>query len=184
MAMFQDVHIMIFIGFGFLMTFLKKYGNSATGYNLLIACFAFQWAILVVNFWHNVYNNHWSDKVKLEITSMVTGDFGAGAVLISFGAVLGKTNDLQLLVMVFFEIIFYAFNEMLGVLEFQAVDMGGSMYVHMFGAVFGVAASTIVSPKAAKSSANEGSSRTSDTFAMIGTIFLWCLWPSFNGVLA
>ena len=24
-AMFQDIHIMIFIGFGFLMTFLKKY---------------------------------------------------------------------------------------------------------------------------------------------------------------
>merc|ERR1711964_561098 len=26
---FQDVHVMIFIGFGFLMTFLKKYGLSA-----------------------------------------------------------------------------------------------------------------------------------------------------------
>jgi hypothetical protein len=25
-SMFQDIHIMIFIGFGFLMTFLKKYG--------------------------------------------------------------------------------------------------------------------------------------------------------------
>ena len=25
-AMFQDIHVMIFVGFGFLMTFLKKYG--------------------------------------------------------------------------------------------------------------------------------------------------------------
>ena len=25
-AMFQDIHVMIFIGFGFLMTFLKRYG--------------------------------------------------------------------------------------------------------------------------------------------------------------
>ena len=34
---FQDVHVMIFIGFGFLMTFLKKYGLSAMSLNMLIA---------------------------------------------------------------------------------------------------------------------------------------------------
>lgn len=28
---FQDIHVMIFIGFGFLMTFLKRYGYSAVG---------------------------------------------------------------------------------------------------------------------------------------------------------
>ena len=31
--MFQDVHVMIFVGFGFLMTFLKKYGYGSIGYN-------------------------------------------------------------------------------------------------------------------------------------------------------
>ena len=30
---FQDVHVMIFIGFGFLMTFLRKYSHSSLGYN-------------------------------------------------------------------------------------------------------------------------------------------------------
>jgi len=43
---FQDVHVMIFIGFGFLMTFLRKYGYSAVGYNMLIAAIAIQWSIL------------------------------------------------------------------------------------------------------------------------------------------
>ena len=40
--MFQDVHVMIFIGFGFLMTFLKKYGLSAVSLNMLIAVISIQ----------------------------------------------------------------------------------------------------------------------------------------------
>jgi ammonium transporter Rh len=38
---------MIFIGFGFLMTFLKRYGYSAVSFNLLIAAFVIQWAIII-----------------------------------------------------------------------------------------------------------------------------------------
>jgi len=37
---FQDVHVMIFVGFGFLMVFLKTYCWTAIGYNFLIAAFA------------------------------------------------------------------------------------------------------------------------------------------------
>lgn len=37
---------MIFVGFAFLMTFLKKYGYSATGFNLFFAALIVQWAIL------------------------------------------------------------------------------------------------------------------------------------------
>ena len=43
---FQDVHVMIFVGFGFLMTFLKKYGMSAVALNMMVAVFAIQWHIL------------------------------------------------------------------------------------------------------------------------------------------
>jgi hypothetical protein len=43
---------MIFIGFGFLMTFLKKYGLSAVSLNMMIAVLSLQWATLVIGFFH------------------------------------------------------------------------------------------------------------------------------------
>lgn len=51
-AVFQDVHVMIFIGFGFLMTFLKRYGFSSVGINLLLAAFGLQWGLLMQGIWH------------------------------------------------------------------------------------------------------------------------------------
>jgi ammonium transporter Rh len=41
---------MIFIGFGFLMTFLKRYGYCATGLNLFVAALCIQWAMLMRGF--------------------------------------------------------------------------------------------------------------------------------------
>lgn len=37
---------MIFIGFAYLMTFLKKYGFSASAFNMLVAALVIQWAFL------------------------------------------------------------------------------------------------------------------------------------------
>ena len=37
---YQDVHVMIFIGFGFLMTFLRHHSWTSVGFNYLIAAFA------------------------------------------------------------------------------------------------------------------------------------------------
>ena len=48
---------MIFIGFGFLMTFLKKYGLSAVSLNFMIAALCIQWHILVSGWLHIHYDN-------------------------------------------------------------------------------------------------------------------------------
>lgn len=47
---------MIFVGFGFLMTFLKKYGLSAVSLNLLVAALCIQWQVLVTGFLHLHYD--------------------------------------------------------------------------------------------------------------------------------
>lgn len=64
--------------------------------------------------------------------------------------------------------------------------MGGSMFVHTFGAFFGLACSMIVtkSDRHEKQKKHSEASYSSDMTAMIGTIFLWMFWPSFNGALA
>jgi len=182
---FQDVHVMIFIGFGFLMTYLYRYSFSSIGYNFLLSSLAIQQSILINSFFHNLLDNHW-EKISLNIESLITGDFAAGAVMISFGALLGKASILQLALMLPLELIFYALNEAIGVLKYQAVDMGGSMYVHTFGAFFGLAVSYIITDKKKieDSKHNFFSKKESDLFAMIGTLFLWVFWPSFNGALA
>ena len=68
--------------------------------------------------------------------------------------------------------------------SFQASDMGGSIFVHTFGAYFGLAVSRILNNKKIRDSPNEGSDYRSDFFSMVGTIFLWIFWPSFNSALA
>lgn len=45
------------------------------------------------------------------VFSMINADFCTGAVLISFGAVLGKTSPVQLLIMAMFEVTLFAVNE-------------------------------------------------------------------------
>ena len=125
---------------------------------------------------------HWS-KTKLDIKSLINSDFAAGAVMISFGAVLGKASPLQLMLMAVFEVIFHAANETIGVLYFGAVDMGGSIFVHTFGAYFGLSVSMVLT-RHKKVHKDNAANKTSDMFAMIGTIFLWMYWPSFNGALA
>ena len=45
---------------------------------------------------------------------MLTGDFAAATVLISFGAVLGKTSPLQLLIMALIEVLLSQINEWIG----------------------------------------------------------------------
>jgi len=82
------------------------------------------------------------------------------------------------------EVFFYTLNEEIGFGVFEAVDMGGSIFVHTFGAFFGLAVSKMCTPKRIEDAKNAEASYTSNMFGVIGCIFLWMYWPSFNGALA
>lgn len=180
---FQDVHVMIFIGFGMLMLFLKKYAYSAISYNMLLSVIVIQWHILVGGFFYNAFHGSWH-KIQVSLTNFVLADFSCAVVLITFGACLGKVNKpSQLIVIALLEIVFFTINEEIGKV-LKIVDIGGSMVVHIFGAYFGLGVSWVLTTPEARSHPDNGANYTSDTFAMVGSIFLWMFWPSFNSALA
>uniref|UniRef100_A0A8C3B2E8 Rh family C glycoprotein n=1 Tax=Cyclopterus lumpus TaxID=8103 RepID=A0A8C3B2E8_CYCLU len=173
---FQDVHVMIFVGFGFLMTFLKRYSFGAVGYNFLIASFGLQWALLMQGWFHSL--DYSDGKIKIGIENMINADFCVAGCLIAYGAVLGKVSAVQLLVMTLFGITLSNV-----VLRF-ARDAGGSMVIHTFGAYYGLSISWMLyRPNLNQSDRLQGSVYHSDVFAMIGTLFLWMFWPSFNSAV-
>ncbi|XP_071074606.1 ammonium transporter Rh type A isoform X1 [Dasypus novemcinctus] len=176
---FQDVHVMIFIGFGFLMTFLKKYGFSSVGINLFIAALGLQWGTIV----QGILHSH-GKEIHIGIKNMINADFSTATVLISFGAVLGKTSPIQMLIMTIIEIAVFSGNEYLVGEIFQASDIGASMTIHAFGAYFGLAVALVLYRSGLRRHENQESEYHSELFAMIGTLFLWMFWPSFNSAIA
>ena len=100
---------MVFVGFGFLMAYLRHHCWSSIGFTLLIGCFSIQFGIIAVHFWEHVVDGEWAD-LSLNMISLIRGDFVAATVLISYGGVIGKFNLSQYLVMAFFEIIFITLN--------------------------------------------------------------------------
>ena len=168
-AMFQDVHAMMFVGFGFLMTFLRRYGFGALTFNFMLCAFGIQWGMYI--FWMIPWIFGENAGV-LEVTAykLIDGDIATAVVLISFGALLGRTNPSQLLVMCFFELFFWAINFYICVEYLGITDVGGSIVVHTFGAYFGLAVSLMCGIPLHDD--ENKSMYHSDLFSMIGTLFL------------
>lgn len=180
-AGFQHISAMLFVGFGFLMTFLKRYGYSSITFNLVLSALSIQWAILTQGLIINFTNY----TIILSITSLIKAEFAAMAVLVSFGAVLGKLNLLQLSVMALIEVVLFQCNQLVCFGIFKSTDTGYSMMVHMFGAYFGlmVALFTARPGDVQAQSYKELSVYHSDLFTMIGTVFLFLFYPSLNAAL-
>ncbi len=78
----------------------------------------------------------------------------------------------------------YAINQHLVVDKLNALDVGGSITIHAFGAYYGLAASMVLSISGSGADHHKnGASYTSDMTAMIGTIFLWLFWVSSSPAL-
>lgn len=160
------------------MTFMRWYGLGAVGFTMLITAIGFQWYLFADSFfvqWYSTPYSEWT-LVPINLYSMIDAMFGVSAVLISFGALIGKVSPLQLMVMTIIELALHACNAkvlMAGVMKLA--DMGGTYADHMFGAYFGLSVAYVLgAPKGAPAMGT-----VPDIFSLIGTLFLWIYWPSF-----
>lgn len=181
---YKDVTVMMLIGFGYLMTFLRRYGLGAVGVTFLLTVIILQIVAVGCPLFDHMLEGK-TELIDVDVNSLVLGQFGVAAVLISFGGLIGKVTPTQMLILATIEAIAYCFNRQVLLLSWlQTSDMGGTIFIHLFGAYFGLAAAY----QFGIPTSNEGSwdepSRISDIFSMIGTIFLWIYWPSFNGATA
>jgi ammonium transporter Rh len=159
------------------MTCVRKGAFTAIVVTLIIGALMMQCGMLWQHFWACMFDDHWT-KLGLSLNDLIEGDFAAACVLITFGAVLNRISPYQMLVVAFFEVFFYSLNYRIcthPTAKMGAVDMGGSMFVHTFGALFGLGASFCFGMKKWERSLekNEGASYHNDIFSFVGTIFLW-----------
>jgi len=183
---FRDVNIMIFFGFGFLMTFLRRYGYSAVGYTLLISSIVVQYSVIVQGVIFNLVaigqGQPWT-TFPVSLDSLINGLFCAGTVMISFGAILGKVSPSHLVILALIEPWFFFAN--LGVFQvIDALDVGGGMSIHTLGGYFGIVMTYFLTSKETRNHLDNTSNYSGDLFSLAGTLFLWLLWPSFNAAVA
>ncbi|NXT04322.1 RHBG protein, partial [Prunella fulvescens] len=115
--------------------------------------------------------------------SMVSADFCTAAVLISTGAVLGRLNPVQMLLLALLEVTLCSLNEYILLSLMGVSDSGRSLTVHTFGAYFGLMVSRVLyQPHLDKRKREEQQDKghQADVFAVVGTIYLWIFWPSFT----
>ncbi|KAM6309228.1 LOW QUALITY PROTEIN: ammonium transporter Rh type B [Podargus strigoides] len=178
---FRDVHLKALLGLGLLVTFLGRYGLGSAAVSILSVAFAIQWALLIQGFFYFFLNG----KIYVGAQSMVSADFCTAAVLISTGAVLGRVNPLQMLLLTLLGVILFTLNEYLLLSLMGVNDSGGSLTVHTFGAYFGLMVSRLLhQPHGDKRKEQQDTGHQPDVFAVIGTIYLWIFWPSFTSATA
>jgi len=180
-TMFIHVSIMIFFGFGFLMTFLRRGGVTAVGLCMICSCVAIELSLIaqcIGKEWAFPWGN------ALNLHNLIHSLFCAGSVMISMGAVLGKTSPSQLLLMTMMEVLFYWINFGIYIKEFEAHDAAGGQVIHVFGAYFGLACAWVITKPEHLTHADNEAIYSSDMFSLAGTLFLWLLWPSFCAAIA
>uniref|UniRef100_A0A672FHP7 Ammonium transporter Rh type C-like n=1 Tax=Salarias fasciatus TaxID=181472 RepID=A0A672FHP7_SALFA len=178
---FQDVNVMVILGFGFLCTFLVRHGYSGSGFNLLVAAMATQWAVIL----NGIESWHYSGKIRINLKSLVEAEMCTASALISIGTVLGKTNPVQLILIALLEVTAFILNKWLLQTLLNIQPLSSIMLLHVFGTFFGLMLTWINYRKGSEQRfEKEKFDRKSGLFSMLGTLFLWMFWPSFNSVLA
>jgi ammonium transporter Rh len=184
---FQDVTIMIFLGFGFLRAFLKHHSWGSIALNLIGGVFSFEFGLFCLICWSSILQKSWYNGIY-NFDHFFDSLYLSASYIISFGAIFGKLSFPQYLVMILVETLFSSVNYVLIRQTLKLIDIGGTLTVHLYGAVFGVFFSIVSfcnenEQERINTSIHLGSDNNSNLFALFGSIILIPYWPSFNTAL-
>ena len=181
----KSIHIlvMLLMGFGFLMVFIRKYGyTSITATYLAVALSLPLYMLVRPYLWGSVANISIAN-----ISMLLFAEFAAASLLIAIGGPLGRVNTSQYLLIGLLFTPLYAINEWFlfsgAVIPIGAfLDTAGSVMIHAFGAYFALGMTIMLTTKK-ESEMSVETSRRSNEFAMLGSAALWIFWPSFCSAL-
>ncbi|NXI40257.1 RHBG protein, partial [Galbula dea] len=178
--LFQDIQVMLVVGLGLLLTFLPRYGFSVLTHNFLLLNFSTQWALVLQGLLHHFHHS----QVHLDIHNLLIAEFAAVTVMISVGAILGRTSPCQLLIVATCEVPVYLAAEWVIITHLGVLDVGGTITIHIFSCYFGLGVSKalfgVVQPPVHP---KETPTPRSDFTSLVGMLILWVFWPSFVAVL-
>ena len=185
----RDMNIMVFIGFGMMHGILRRSSWTSISINTLLVAFSIQFALLFNYLWHNGFKEIWVVEY-LDYVCLMKAIFMSSPTLISMGCVIGRLSFMQYLIMAILETILCCLNYQLCERKLESIDVGGAMYIHIFGAIFGISISMVlfcskkVRSEIQKYNQMNKSSYFSNLTTFIGIIFIFCFFPSFNSALA
>ena len=185
----RDMNIMVFIGFGMMHSILRRSSWTSISFNILLTAFSIQFALLFNYLWHNGFKEKW-EKEYLDFVYLMKAIFMSSPTLISLGCVIGRLSLMQYLIMAIMETILSCLNYQLCERKLESIDVGGAMYIHTFGAIFGISISMVlfcskkVKSELQKYNQMNKSSYFSNLTTFLGIIFLFSFFPSFNSALS
>ena len=181
---FKDIHLFIFIGFGMLYSALRDHQWSSIFLVLFLGIVAIEFSFFSYYIWANTFAEKFS-KININFNVLICIEYCAASAIVSLGGLLGKLSLIQYFVVVIFETFMSCFNFFLCYDKLDLLDNGGSITIHLFGAIFGLGVSIVLFCNDTDfmkidNNPHITSNYRSNMFAFIGSIFLWLFFPSFN----
>ena len=185
--LFQEVNIMLFLGFGFLRSFLKHYSWTAVALTFIAGILSTELGFFMLICWSSIFNVSWNYG-KFNFPHLLDSNMCAGAIIISLGTILGKISMPQYLILIITETITVTLNYTLLRQVLKIIDVGGTLTMHLYGALFGGIFSFISffsknEQQRIRESRHLGTTYYSNIFALIGNLILISYFPSFNTCL-
>ena len=185
--LFQDINIVILFGFGLLRSFLQHYSWTSISLTFLAGLLSFEFGLFMLICWSGIFRKDWYNG-EFNFEHIFDANYCAATIIISLGSVLGKMSFPQYFIMIIVETFFSTLNYVLLRQSLKIIDVGGTLTIHLFGALFGGIFSLISlvrtdEKERLKNNSHYGYNYNSNIFALFGTLILIAYWPSFNVAL-